>query len=69
MEILLDPEIRDWVFIPIIFVMFLIANIKSILQKNSQGQKEVPVKDEKGINDIKDKYTNKQFTCKIKEII
>ena len=31
MEIILDPKIRDWVFIPIILVMFLVSIFRNYL--------------------------------------
>jgi len=42
MEIVLDQRIRDWVFLPLIFVMFMIGIFRFYLAKYNQYTSPVP---------------------------
>jgi hypothetical protein len=42
-ELLLDYQIRDWVFIPILYIMFVMGLLKSsISQLMNSGRKDAP---------------------------
>lgn len=55
MDFVLDHRIRDWVFIPILYVMFMFGILKIYIQKVMSGKKAMKTTSKKAKDDMKDK--------------
>ena len=55
MDIVIDHRIRDWVFIPILYVMFMCGILKLFMSKGMQSQKKQTTTSRKTVDQGKDK--------------
>ena len=55
MDIVIDHRIRDWVFIPILYVMFMCGILKMFMSKGMQSQKKQSTTSRKTVDQGVDK--------------
>ena len=57
MDIIIDHRIRDWVFIPLIFVMFMVSVFRFYLTQYTENRKTADkVTSKNSVSDLVDKY-------------